>query len=296
MRAFLSDLWSHRGFRYTFIVGLSLAALVTCFYWALNWTGEKRWQRVKAKLEAEGETFDFYSLYPAPIPDEQNFCAIEPLNGIRTPEGMSPEAVAAQKKRDVILKQLDFFTYELSGAASFDFLSKAKEPDYSAILDKLKETKALPLKSDPVAWAEIQAALETQAPILKVLGGAAKQHRKADFLPRPSRADLPELLTSLPNPHFNPTLRLAGLLRFHALICFKSGDLEAAMNAALALLRLSQGAYNSNTLIANLIGNAIQKDFQELVWLMLKSRQYGDAALAFLQADILSVILRNVGT
>ena len=58
------------------------------------------------------------------------------------------------------------------------------------------------------------------------------------------------------------------------------------MNAALALLRLSQGAYNSNTLIANLIGNALQKDFQELVWLMLKSRQYGDAALALLQADI----------
>ncbi len=286
MRAFLSDLWSHRGFRYTFIIGLSVAASVTCFFWALNWSGEKRWQRVKAKLEAEGETFDFYSLYPAPIPDEQNFCAIEPLNGIRTPEGTSPEAVAAQKKRDVILKQVDFFTYELSGSASFDFLSKAKEPDYSAILDKLKETKVLPLKSDPVTWSEIQAVLETKAPILKVLGGAAKQHRKADFLPRPSRADLPELLTSLPNPHFNPTLRLAGLLRFHALICFKSGDLEAAMNAALALLRLSQGAYDSNTLIANLIGNAIQKDFQELVWLMLKSRQYGDAALAFLQADI----------
>ncbi len=286
MRAFFSDLWSHRGFRYTFIIGFSVAASVTCFYWALNWSGEKRWQRVKAKLEAEGETFDFYPLYPAPIPDEQNFCAIEALNGIRTPAGTSPQAVAAQKKRDAILKQVDFCTYEWSDFASFDFLSKAKEPDYSDILDKLKETKALPLKSDPVAWAEIQAVLETKAPILKVLGSAAKKRNKADFLPRPSRGDLPELLTSLPNPHFHPMLRIAGLLRFYALICFKSGDLEAAMNAAVALLRLSQGAYNSNTLIANLIGNALQKDFQELVWLMLKSRQYGDAALAFLQADI----------
>jgi hypothetical protein len=110
------------------------------------------------------------------------------------------------------------------------------------------------------------------------LGSAGKQCGGAIFLPCPSRADLPELLTSLTNPHFNPTLQLADLLKFHSLICFKSGDFGAAMNASLALLRLSQGAYNSNTLI--LIGNTLQTDFQQLVWLMLNSRQYDDAALA----------------
>jgi hypothetical protein len=155
VRAFLSDLWSHRGFRYTFIVGLSVAASVTCFYWVLNWTGEKRWQRMKAKLEAEGETFDIYSLYPAPIPDEQNFCAIEPLKGIRTPEGTSTEAVAAQKKRDTISRQVDFLTSDLHDAAYFDFLSRAKEPNFIAILNKLKETKVLRLKSDSATWAEV---------------------------------------------------------------------------------------------------------------------------------------------
>jgi hypothetical protein len=287
VRAFLSDLWSHRGFRYTFIVGLSVAASVTCFYWVLNWTGEKRWQRVKAKLEAEGETFDFYSLYPAPIPDEQNFCAIEPLKGIRTPEGTSTEAVAAQKKRDVILRQADLLTSDLCDAAYFDFLSRAKEPNFIAILNKLKETKVLKLKSDSATWAEVQTALETQAPILKVLGSTAKQRGGAIFTPCPSRADLPELVTSLSNPHFNPTFRLAGLLKFHSLICFKSGNFGAAMNDSLALLRLSQGAYNSNTMIANLIGNTLQMDFQQLVWLMLNSRQYDDAALAHVQEELL---------
>ncbi len=102
MRAFLLDLWNHRGFRYTFLAVAVIAVFWFMLHLVLNWSGEKRWQRIKTQLEAEGETFDFHALYPPPIPDDQNFCAIEPLNGIRTPEGSSPEALAAQKKREVI--------------------------------------------------------------------------------------------------------------------------------------------------------------------------------------------------
>jgi hypothetical protein len=286
MRAFLSDIWSHRGFRYTFIVGLSLAALVTCFYGVLNWSGEKRWQRVKAKLEAEGETFDFYALYPLPIPDDQNFCAIDALNGIRMPEGPTPEAIAAQKKREEIKKQTAFLRFSLFAAINFDAFTEGRGPDYSAILEVLKVEKALPLSGDPMTWAEVKTALETEAPILSVLGTAAKHRLKADFLPRPTRAELPEMLMNQTNPHFDLTHNLADLISFHCIVCLEAEDHEAALHSALALARLSQGSNNNRTVNANLTGLCLQSEFHQLVWLMLHSRRFDDASLALLQKEL----------
>jgi hypothetical protein len=286
MRTFFADLWSHRGYRYALLSVFGIISLVTAFYQTLNWSGEKRWQRVKAKLEAEGESFDFYALYPPPIPDDQNFCAIEPLNGIRTPEGTSPEAVTAQRKRDEIKKQTAFLENELYTASVFDAFTQATGPNYSAILETIKAKKALAVKGDSATWMEVRSALEVEAPILKVLGAEAERRLKADFSPRPKREELPEMLVTLPIPHLNSSLDLAKIIKFHCIVCLEAGDLDACFNSALSLLRLSEGADNTRTVIANLVAISLQGQFHHLVWLMLQSRRFDDASLARLQKEL----------
>lgn len=59
-----------------YAIGLTaLAVLIALFYVEENWRGAREWQRVKAELEAQGESFDPATYIPAKIPDEDNFCA-----------------------------------------------------------------------------------------------------------------------------------------------------------------------------------------------------------------------------
>ena len=59
----------------------ALACLITLdalFYAEENWRGWHAWQKFKQEWEAKGERFDFASVVPPPVPDEQNF-AMTPI-------------------------------------------------------------------------------------------------------------------------------------------------------------------------------------------------------------------------
>jgi hypothetical protein len=288
MRAFLVDLWSHRGFRYTFLTVAVIAAFWLLLHLVLNWSGEKRWQRIKTQLESEGETFDFYALYPPPIPDDQNFCAIEPLNGIRTPEGTSPEAVAAEAKRDAIKDAASILSPRLNAELKFDAFVNGDTADREDLLKIIQESNTPPLSTNASTWQDVRSTMEKHAPILIQARAAARQRMRADILPRPRREELPEMLVTLPVPHLNTLQDFSKLLRFHGLVCIHCGDAESAMNSALAILRLSEAADASRTLLGNLVGVTLRAHFQQLAWLLLQSRLSQDASLQVLQMQVVN--------
>jgi hypothetical protein len=286
VRAFLVDLWSHRGFRYTFLTVAVIAAFWLLLHLVLNWSGEKRWQRIKTQLESEGETFDFYALYPPPIPDDQNFCAIEPLNGIRTPEGSSPEAVAAQKKRDAIKAAAKLIHFNLMTAVVWDGLGRGETPDGLAILEAAAKYPIRKTSLPSMTWAELRLALESQVPMLVQLSQEARKRTQADYLPRPTREELPEMLIMLSVPQFNAGQSLGNLGRFYSVVCFQSGDPQSSFNSALVLLRLSDAADASRTLIGYLVGVTQRTQFFSLLWLQLHGRHLSESDLAMIQADL----------
>jgi hypothetical protein len=267
MRAFLLDLWSHRGFRYTFLTVAVIAAFWFMLHLVLNWSGEKRWQRIKTQLEAEGETFDFYALYPPPIPDDQNFCAIEPLNGIRTPEGTSPEAVAAQKKRDEIENAAKLIHANLMFAAGWDGLGRGQLPDGLSILEAAAKYPIRKTSLPSMTWAELRLALESRVPMLIQLSQEARKRTQANYLPQPTRDELPEMLVMLPVPQLNAGQSLGNLCRFYSVVCYQADDPQRSLNAALILLRLSDAADASRTLIGNLVALTQRTQFFSLLWL-----------------------------
>jgi len=62
-----------------FLFGLAcLATLIALFYAEEDWRGWHTWSQFKRTWEAKGEHFDFASLVPAPVPEDQNF-ALTPI-------------------------------------------------------------------------------------------------------------------------------------------------------------------------------------------------------------------------
>ena len=55
-----------------------LITLVALFYAEENWRGKRAWDHYRHAWEAKGEHFDFASVIPPPVPDDQNF-ALTPI-------------------------------------------------------------------------------------------------------------------------------------------------------------------------------------------------------------------------
>lgn len=302
----MSRIWNRSGFRYT-VLGLLLLGL---FLWGLHYafvrSGQVRWQRIEAKFKADGESLDFFSLYPPPIPDEENFCAIKPLQGIRIPDGTSPEAIEAQKKREAIaaaLKSLQ--TPSRAGEKNPPLASWTQFPDpFQGATDNADEALAaihkagtlLPANSEP-SWAAVKLAFDQHAPIIRQLSEAAEKRQKAAFLPRLTRETMPKMLVSIPVPELNSAQTLANLLRFHCLVCLRSENDKAALGNLRAMLRLAEASDAAGTIIGHLVATTIRAQAQQVTHMLVSRRRLGEADLILLhrewqQLDLLSAHLR----
>src|SRR5262245_108109 len=64
-------LFSRRG-----LIALAwVATIVALVYAEENWRGRHAWNKMRRELEARGESLDWTTFIPKPIPDEQNFAA-----------------------------------------------------------------------------------------------------------------------------------------------------------------------------------------------------------------------------
>ena len=268
MTSLLQRLWFHR-LLWTLITLITLWFLLAVM---LNWTGQRRWLRLKAELDAEGETLDFLKLLPPPVAEAQNFAAIEPLNGIRHAPGDSPAAKAAQAKRDAIKQSCEFLNNDrVNKAFTSEALRKAQSPDLSQIITALREQKHLSLPPNADAKA-LRYALEQHLPILIQLAETARTRVKVAFVPRWDAANLPENLFTLAMPHYADSQHLSRALRLHGLACLESGDPAAAMSDVIAILRLAEGALHEPFLIGHLVGITQLQTAAELTWILMQKR------------------------
>ncbi|HEX9045572.1 MAG TPA: hypothetical protein VF988_00980 [Verrucomicrobiae bacterium] len=67
--------WYWRLLRWGLIVLAVLVTLVAVLVTEENWRGKRAWENYKRQAQARGEQFDWKSVIPAKIPDDQNFLA-----------------------------------------------------------------------------------------------------------------------------------------------------------------------------------------------------------------------------
>ena len=67
--------FGNRWLRRSMICFGALAALVAAFYAEEDWRGRRDWNQYKEATEARGESLDYATYIPKPVPDDQNFAA-----------------------------------------------------------------------------------------------------------------------------------------------------------------------------------------------------------------------------
>ncbi|HZF00597.1 MAG TPA: hypothetical protein VE344_01755 [Methylomirabilota bacterium] len=76
--SFIRWVFCWRNFK-RFLFGCAcFATLIALFYAEEDWRGKHDWEKFKREWEAKGEHFDFASIVPPPVPDDQNF-AMQPI-------------------------------------------------------------------------------------------------------------------------------------------------------------------------------------------------------------------------
>jgi hypothetical protein len=68
-------LCSGRGIRRVLIVLAWCATVIGLWYGEENWRGRRAWNQYREATEARGESLDFATYIPKPMPDDQNFAA-----------------------------------------------------------------------------------------------------------------------------------------------------------------------------------------------------------------------------
>jgi hypothetical protein len=68
-------LFSWRGIRRVLIVLAWMATIIGLWYGEENWRGRHAWNQYRESAEARGESFDFATYIPKPVPEAQNFAA-----------------------------------------------------------------------------------------------------------------------------------------------------------------------------------------------------------------------------
>jgi hypothetical protein len=72
---FFRWLFSWRGMRRVFIVLAWTVTIIALWYGEENWRGRRAWNQYRNAVEARGESLDFASYIPKPVPDDENFAA-----------------------------------------------------------------------------------------------------------------------------------------------------------------------------------------------------------------------------
>ena len=72
-------------------VGLALAIALLITYSYIGWTGGRSVEQAIQAYEKNGGSLDYDQLIVGPVPDDGNYAAIQSLQGITIPEGVSHE-------------------------------------------------------------------------------------------------------------------------------------------------------------------------------------------------------------
>jgi hypothetical protein len=246
---------------------VSLVTVYALFVSIENWTGARALAAAKQKLADEGETLDFQRLLPTPIPDAQNFCAVEPLKGLTNPKNqIAPE-----------LEALKMPKMPPAGHAS------GLAPDLQPMLAELVKA-GIGKEGQPAA--EMLAALDSAHPLLPKLAQTATQRSQALFTPQLGEGQEHFTLFEMQLPHYMPVQKLARLLVVRAHLAIAAGNAAEAVRSIQGCLRLSAAASAEPVLISTMVSIALHTNAQEAVRGFLRSRLATAADLDVLAADL----------
>ena len=250
-----------------------------------NWTGARALAAAKLKLEQAGETLDLDSLRAKSVPDEVNFCAIDPLVGITLDDEEHG------KTKNAEFKKLDWGTLWQNNqskkpAPSFANGSMLGQPfDFQGALAHLREVTYLDSPAD-ASPERVLADIDRLHPLLKELSDAAPGRLDAVFIPTFRLEELDYNPEEASWPHMSPLQAIAKGLALRSQVAIEADDSESAVRSIQASLRLTRAMSDEPTLLGQIV--AMTTSIYELnsIWSLIHRRTATETQLARLQSDL----------
>lgn len=275
----IRKIFSHRAARILFWISLTLITLVFLLFTWVNWSGKRRWAVTKAMIEKEGETLDFRALLPEPPPEAENLLAIEPLRGIAGVVDNDPAKGEPGAKRAA----LGAMKWQ-GGPLSFSGVTLGKTTVMQEWVKILRDAKFLDVPADSsAAGADVLAALDAKFPLLKQLADKAPKRTQGMFTPALKERELPDMLVTMPVPHYNVAQALARLLTLRARAAVEVKNGAEAARSIIAAHRIAHACSQEPLLIGLLVGISIDSMTLESLWLGLRERVFAETELRQLQ-------------
>ncbi len=233
-----------------------LTTLVALFYAEEDWRGKHAWEEYKRGREAKGDSFEWSSVVPPPVPDDQNFAAI-PLFAELFPKPPPHPRLDAVRLPDC-------------------------PPGRRTSIDKSYWRTGQ--MADLSAWqecftnADLLAALAQHDPILREVTEASR--RPYCRFPIRYEDNYAALL-----PHLNRLRQLTRVYRLRALAELAAGQTNAAYNDVQMCLRLADKLKDEPIVISFLVRNAILDGTAQPVWEGLAAHRWNESQLAALQFE-----------
>jgi len=233
------------------LIGLTvLAVVVAVFYADENWRGKHAWETYRRAREAQGDSFEWSSVVPPPVPDNENF-ATTPLFAELFPK--PPEHPR---------------------------LDAAKLPDCWKAYGNWNVGRMEDLAAWQVCFtnSDLLAALATYEPILREVAEAS--HRpKCRFPIRYEDNSAARI------PHLSPLRNLTRIYRLRALVELSAGQTDAALKDVQTCLRLADTVKDEPVLISFLVRYAILDLASQPIWEGLAAHRWNKSQLEVLHAE-----------
>jgi hypothetical protein len=284
--SFIRWVFCGRNFK-RFLFGLAcFATLIALFYAEEDWRGWHAWNQFKHAWEAKGEHFDFASVIPPAVPDEQNF-ALTPVVASCYEYILDKNGHRLEKQNTNIVNRLDFdlgdrdlFTNGIGNWAKGTASSlKSYQAHYRELAAKTNLFAVPPTPQSPAA--DVLLALSKYDATVEEL-------RQASLLPQcrfPLNYDT-EYPGAILLPHLAAMKTLSQLLHLRALAELQNGQSDQALADVQLSLRLTETIRTEPFLISHLVRIALWHITLQPVYEGLAEHRWSDAQLAALDAEL----------
>jgi hypothetical protein len=290
------------------LIGLAgLGILVVFFYAEEDLRGWHAWNKFKHHWEAKGEKFDFASIMPPTVPDDQNF-AMSPvwIAEIKYLWQSNPERAKAwygsRIDDDEVSKIASQLPVGVSGLVGKNWESQKlpATPEMSSRWMTAAATDLKPWQSyyrdlgRTIPAAGIPIAAQPQSPAADVLLALSKfdpvieQLRRDSALPDSrfpviyTTEDPAEILL----PHLACVKRYAQVLQLRASAELQTGQADKALGDVKLILRLTDSIHTEPFLITHLVRIATVNIALQPVWEGMAAHQWSNAQLTELNAEL----------
>ncbi len=286
---FIRWIFCWRNFK-RFIFGCAcLATLIALFYAEEDWRGKHDWEKFKREWEAKGEHFDFASVVPPPVPDDQNF-ALMPVVASSYEYILDKNGHKLEKQNTNVVNRLEI---SIGGNESNwkdwptnGYWAKHTLTDLRGwqqfYRDLSTKTNLFPVTPQP------QSPAQDVLLALSKYDSTVEELRQASQLPK-SRFPLnydTECPADIMLPHLSAMKSLCQLLQLRAIAELQNGQGKEALADVKLTLYLVGAIRNEPFLISHLVRFAMTEIALQPIYEGLAEHRWSDEQLVALDAEL----------